>query len=251
MTNSHFSKQSKNIKVVGKTKDGKKLQSVTTTGRQSCPDGCEHKGITCYADEGFLPMHWNKVSSGERGTDFETFLKEIESIPEGNPWRHNQAGDLLGNPEDPANSIDSVALDKLAKANKGKRGFTYTHKEIEPSKFVNATTAKANLEAITKANRDGFTINLSANGIAQADRYYKTGNPVAVTVPEDTPEKTTTPDGNKVVVCPVQTDKAPNCAQCLLCQRGKRKIIVAFRVHSSNKGKFKPFEDGLKYKTIA
>ena len=70
MTNSHFSKQSKNIKVVGKTKDGKKLQSVTTTGRQSCPDGCEHKGITCYADEGFLPMHWNKVSNGERGTDF-------------------------------------------------------------------------------------------------------------------------------------------------------------------------------------
>ena len=239
MTITHFSKQSKNSKVVGKTKDGKKLQSVTTTGRDSCPDGCEHKGITCYADEGFLPMHWNLVTKGKRGTDFETFLKDIESIPEGNPWRHNQAGDLLGNPEDPANSIDSVALDKLAKANTGKRGFTYTHKEIEPSKFVNATTAKANLEAITKANQDGFTVNLSANGIAQADRYFKTGNPVAVTVPEDTPEKTTSPEGNKVVVCPVQTEKAKNCAQCLLCQRGKRKVIVAFRVHGNGKKKFK------------
>ena len=65
------------------------------------------------------------------------------------------------------------------------------------------------------------------------------GNPVAVTVPEDTPEKTTSPEGNKVVVCPVQTDKAPNCAKCLLCQRGKRKVIVAFRVHGNGKKKFK------------
>ena len=146
---------------------------------------------------------------------------------------------MLGNPEDPANSIDSVALDKLAKANTGKRGFTYTHKEIEPSQYVNKATAKANLEAITKANQDGFTINLSANGLAQADRYFKTGNPVAVTVPEDTPEKTTSPEGNKVVVCPVQTEKAKNCAQCLLCQRGKRKVIVAFRVHGNGKKKFK------------
>ena len=239
----HISHNSSNKKVVGKTRDGRKVKKVTTSPRSTCPQGCEHhpdNGGTCYAETGYhLKMHWDKVSEGKRGTDFETFLKEIESIPEGDAWRHNQAGDLLGNPEDPANSIDSVALDKLAKANKGKRGFTYTHKEIEPSKFVNATTAKANLEAITKANQDGFTINLSANGLAQADRYYKTGNPVAVTVPEDTPEKTTTPDGNKVVVCPVQTDKAPNCAQCLLCQRGKRKVIVAFRVHGNGKKKFK------------
>ncbi len=238
MTNSHFSKKSSNSKVVGKTKSGHKLQSVTTTGRQSCPDGCEHKNTTCYADTGFLPMHWDKVSSGERGEAFDTFLKKIESIPEGNAWRHNQAGDLLGYSHDPANSIDSEALAKLAEANRGKRGFTYTHKEIEPSQYVNKSTAKANLEAITKANLDGFTVNLSANGIAKADRYYKTGNPVAVTVTEDTPEKTTSPDGNKLVVCPVQTGKANNCAECLLCQRGKRRIIVAFRVHSSNKGKF-------------
>ena len=239
MTNSHFSKKSSNKKVVGNTKDGYKLQSVTTTGRQSCPDGCEHKNTTCYADTGFLPMHWNKVSEGKRGEDFESFLKKIEAIPEGNPWRHNQAGDLLGYSHDPANTINSEALARLAKANRGKRGFTYTHKEIEPSKFVNASTASANLEAITKANRDGFTINLSANGIKQADRYYKTGNPTAVTVPEDTPEKTTTPEGVKVVVCHVQTGKANNCPECMLCQRGKRKIIVALRVHSSNKGKFK------------
>jgi hypothetical protein len=239
MTYSHLSKKSTNKKVVGKTRDGYKLQSVTTTGRQSCPDGCEHKDKTCYADEGFLPMHWNLVSSGKRGEDFESFLKKIEAIPEGNPWRHNQGGDLLGYDHDPANSIDSEALAKLARANTGKRGFTYTHKEVEPSKYVDTPTAKANLEAITKANLNGFTVNLSANGISQADRYYKTGNPVAVTVPEDTPEKTTTPEGVKVVVCPVQTEKAKNCAECLLCQRGKRKVIVAFRVHSASKAKFK------------
>ena len=241
--NTHISHKSSNKKVVGTTKNKMKFRKVTTSSKASCPQGCEHhpdNGGYCYAKEGWhLNMHWDKVTSGDRGTDFESFLKEVEDFQADEPWRHNQAGDLLGYDHDPANTIDSEALGKLAKANQGKRGFTYTHKEIEPSKYVDTPTAKANLEAITKANRDGFTINLSANGIKQADRYYKTGNPTAVTVPEDTPEKTTTPEGVKVVVCPVQTEKAKNCAECLLCQRGKRKIIVAFRVHSSNKGKFK------------
>ena len=246
--NTHISHKSSNKKVVGTTKNKMKFRKVTTSSKASCPQGCEHhpdNGGYCYAKEGWhLNMHWDKVTSGDRGTDFESFLKEVEDFQADEPWRHNQAGDLLGYDHDPANTIDSEALGKLARANRGKRGFTYTHKEIEPSKYVDTPTAKASLEAITKANRDGFTINLSANGIKQADRYYKTGNPVAVTVPEKVngelyPEKTTTPEGNKMVVCPVQTGKANNCAECMLCQRGKRKIIVAFRVHGSGKNKFK------------
>jgi len=239
--NTHLTEKSSNKKVVGTTKDGFQLKAVTTTTKESCPDSCQHKqNGSCYAMAGWhLNMHWDKVTKQERGTEFKTFAKQLEkALSDNEPFRHNQAGDLLGYADNPANSIDSEALEILTEINKGKRGFTYTHKDITATKYTDKKTASNNLKAITKANQNGFTVNLSADSITKADQYFKTGNPVAVTVSEDTPEKTLSPDGNKIVVCPVQTGKAENCAECLLCQRGKRKVIVAFRVHGTSKNKF-------------
>ena len=237
----HITPKSSNKKVVGETKDGFDLNVVTTTTKESCPDGCQHKRDgSCYASEGWhLNMHWDKVTKQERGADFKTFAKQLEkALADNEPFRHNQAGDLLGYAHDPGNSIDSEALELLTKVNQGKRGFTYTHKDIFETEYTDKKTASNNLKAITKANQDGFTINLSADSISKADQYFKTGNPVAVTVSENYEEKTVSPNGNKIVVCPVQTGKAENCARCLLCQRGKRKVIVAFRVHGKGKNKF-------------
>lgn len=70
-------------------------------------------------------------------------------------WRHNQAGDLPGEND----TIDLVALAQLAEANVGKRGFTYTHKPMTAD----------NAAAVKQANARGFTINLSADNLSEAD----------------------------------------------------------------------------------
>jgi hypothetical protein len=70
-------------------------------------------------------MHWDKVTQGERGLDWAEFLAEIKALPRHQLWRHNQAGDLPG----VGDSLDVAKLAELTKANKGKNGFTYTHKK--------------------------------------------------------------------------------------------------------------------------
>ena len=225
---------------------------VTTTAKASCPPSCilfhtqidpvtgkEVKG-PCFGNSHYSSMHWNKVSSGERGIEWSALLEKIESLPLGQKWRHNQTGDLQG----PGDYIDGEMLDQLVKANKGKRGFTYTHKPLHM--FKNFAKVKA-------ANDGGFTINISANTLPEAEKFYAAGLPTVAVVPEDYPEKTITPAGIKMVVCPAQTGKAKDCKSCMLCQQPKRKLIVAFRDHSPGKIKpdFSAFYDYLNTKAAA
>ena len=221
----HFSKKSANKKTGP--------MPVTTTAKDSCPTSCAlyhtnkvtgEKG-PCYGNGFHVGMHWNKVTSGERGIEWAALLERIAALPLGQKWRHNQVGDLQG----PGDYIDGKMLQELVRANKGKRGFTYTHKPL--NKFKNFAKVKA-------ANENGFTINVSANTLPEAELYYKRGLPTVAVVPEDHPEKTVTPAGVKMVVCPAQTGKAKDCKSCMLCQQPKRKLIVAFRDHSP--GKVKP-----------
>lgn len=166
-------------------------------------------------------MHWQKVSAGQRGELLEQFARKIEALPDNQLWRHNAAGDLPGK----GNRINHRALARIVRANKGKRGFTYTHK---PPLFAR------NARAIVQANEDGFTVNLSANSLSHADelKSYDLG-PVVSIVPDGTPESGTTPKGNKFVICPAQTREGVTCSSCKLCSRSDRSVIVAFLPHGS------------------
>lgn len=194
---------------------------VSTSDRSTCPDSCPLKAGGCYAKNGPLGVHWQKVSAGQRGELLEQFARKIESLPDGQIWRHNQAGDLPGK----GDRINKKALARLVRANRGKRGFTYTHKP--PLEHGNA-------RAIVDANKAGFTVNLSANSLSHADtlKSYDLG-PVVAIVPEGSPESGTTPKGNKYVICPAQTRDNVTCASCALCSRADRSVIVAFLPHGS------------------
>lgn len=194
---------------------------VSTSDRSTCPDSCPLKAGGCYAAGGPLGMHWAKVSAGKRGELLEQFARKIEALPDGQLWRHNQAGDLPGK----GDRINKKALARLVRANKGKRGFTYTHKP--PLEHGNA-------RAIVQANEGGFTVNLSANSLSHADtlKSYNLG-PVVSIVPEGTPEKGLTPKGNRFVICPAQTREGVTCSSCKLCSRADRSVIVAFLPHGS------------------
>lgn len=199
---------------------------VSTTEARTCPQSCPFKKNGCYADGGPLALFWGKVSRGAAGVSWGDFCDQVQALPEGQLWRHNQAGDL---PSADGLEIDREAMDMLVTANAGKRGFTYTHHD--PAQANNAGLIK-------HANMLGFTVNLSGNNLAHADFLADLEvGPVVAVVPEDHPEHSMTPQGRKVVVCPEQTGKAKSCAECALCQKANRGVIVGFRAHGVSKKK--------------
>jgi hypothetical protein len=192
---------------------------VTTTTPDSCPEICPFKAKGCYAKGGPLRLVWER---SRNGLSTEAFLSKITELPEKILWRHNQAGDL---PKVEGEKIDFDFVKRLTEANKGKKGFTYTHHD---------TDIKENREAIKFANENGFTVNLSGNNLKHADELVKLGiGPVVSVVPENFEGKFT-PDGNKVVICPATKNEYVNCMTCGLCQK-QRKAIVAFPAHSVSK----------------
>ena len=197
---------------------------VTTTSADSCPPSCPFSGGGCYAKSGPIALHWKKVSEGERGGSLEDLTSFIDSLPRGQLWRMNQAGDLPGLGE----RIDVAALRKITKANQGKRGFTYTHKHER----------KGNLRHVKAANDGGFTVNLSANSPQHADTLAETGaGPVVCVLDSATTQNSTTPAGRKIVVCPATVRDDVTCATCGLCARSTRSIIIGFPAHGTAKKK--------------
>ena len=214
----HITPKSKNAKV------GK--MAVTTSTATTCPTSCPFKSNGCYADSGPLKLHWDKVTREERGDDWSTFISKIKDLPTDSKWRHNQAGDLPGDME----KLDNEKCIELAKANKGKRGFTYTHYDVLDN-FQNAIT-------VNMMNHLGFTVNVSANNLEHADKLCDMNiAPVATVLPIDQTTNTVTPKGRKVVVCPATYKDDVSCASCMLCEKWDRNVVVGFPAHGTSKKK--------------
>ena len=210
---------------------------VSTTEASSCPSSCPlaspegagvSKGADCYAASGPLGMHWRKIGEGGRGDQWDFFCKAVAKFPEGQLWRHNQAGDLPQAENPNGYNIDLIDAKKafqLSDASKHTRGWTYTHYDMESS---------INRAVVQEMNDvDGLTVNLSADSLSEADKYYDLGiAPVCVTLPKNAPHRgNKTPNGLPIVVCPAQTQDDMSCQQCKLCQVRDRKSIVGFLAH--------------------
>ena len=186
---------------------------ITNTDASSCPPSC---GLfnECYAKSGHVAIHWRKLGR-DSGLSLAQLCSYIRTLSGGQLWRHNVAGDLPGN----GDSIDAAALQKIARANRGRRGFTYTHKPATPD----------NLTAIRAAAAAGFTINLSADNAAAADTLAAHGLPVVVVIPADAPKVTHTPHGRKIVHCPAENSDRITCANCGLCALQNRQYLIGFK----------------------
>jgi hypothetical protein len=205
----HFVKQSANSKT-GPI-------PVTYSERETCPPSCPHYRADCYAEDYYTRLSWDKVS--QRGGDLATLCQAVAALPAGQLWRHNVAGDLPGTGE----HVDAAALGEIVAANRGRRGFTYTHKKSAEGIYWAA-----------QATRWGFTVNLSADDAGDADALAELeSGPVVAIVPMDTPEKSYTPAGRTIIVCPAQTRDGVTCATCGLCARPDRGVIIGFRAHGS------------------
>lgn len=197
---------------------------VSTTSSSTCPKRCSLQSNGCYAESGPLVLHWRKVSEGSRGSNLPDFCTAIRGLPKHQLWRYAQAGDLPGN----GHTIHKGDLDQLVWSNRGRHGFGYTH--YDPRIPNNAI-------AIKEANQNGFTINLSAETLTEADEYVALGvGPVAVILPIGQTTNLKTPAGNHVIVCPASVSNA-TCAICAICAVADRKAIVGFPAHGSGKAK--------------
>lgn len=196
---------------------------VSYTTPNSCPDACSLKKNGCYADSGPVQFAWRKAES--HGAEWQEFCDKVAALPKLQLWRHNVAGDLPGQ----SNTINPQALQELIKANKGKRGFTYTHYPLNIAD---------NRKALALANARGFTVNISCDTYSEADRAIAYGvAPVVVLQEVDAPKVTFTPQGNKVVTCPATYRDDVTCQSCELCYNISRRIIVGFPAHGTSKRK--------------
>jgi hypothetical protein len=190
---------------------------VSYTERESCPSTCPFYNKGCYAKYGPTGMWWRKVR--DLGAAWDKFCKQVKKLPKAQLWRHNVAGDLPHK----NGEISYMMLRQLIMANKGKRGFTYTHHELHEHNRV----------CLENANLMGFTVNVSCESIEQADRVMTDYKLPAVAVVNSTKIERfyTTESGRKVITCPAVLHEDVTCSTCGICQNAKRDTIVAFPAH--------------------
>ena len=211
--------------VSGNAKTGK--ITTTRTERSSCPTTCPFYSAGCYATLGRERMQWDRLNRSETGVSWDEFVSQIRRIvPNGVLWRHNTAGDLPHND----GNIDYLKLRQLINANKGRKGFTYSHHILN----------EHNIIALQNANGMGFTVNASCESVDDADRVMtQEGIPAVAVVPSTESRRFfTTTSGRKVITCPAALMPGKvTCASCGLCQQSDREFVIAFPAHGASKRK--------------
>jgi hypothetical protein len=143
------------------------LIPVSIVERASCWQGCVLYENGCYAQSGALAMHWERVSRGTAGGSWSEFCAKVAALRPDRLWRYAQAGDLPGyGPQ-----IDATLLEELVAANTGKKVIAFTHKPV----LGDDPVAVENRRLTGSALGSGFTINLSADNPAHADRLAELG----------------------------------------------------------------------------
>src|SRR5882757_2908298 len=160
------------IKVSQNAKTGPIPASIVE--RASCWPGCVLYENGCYAESGALAMHWDRLSRGLTGGSWSEFCAKVAALRPGRLWRYAQAGDLPGY----GAKIDGALFDELVVANTGKNAIAFTHKPVLGD---NPVTIE-NRRLIAAAAKAGFTVNLSADNAAHADRLAELGIAPVVTV---------------------------------------------------------------------
>jgi hypothetical protein len=122
--------------------------------------------------------------------------------------------------------IDKKLVCQLIEANQGRNGFTYTHYPM----------TKHNEAVVCMANQNGFTINLSAHNLGQADQLAALNiGPVATLVLDDSSDVLETPQGRDVVICPAQLNDDFTCKDCGACAMLFREPIIGFLPHGAQR----------------
>ena len=201
------------------------VMAVTTNSQNTCSRSCSFhpdNGGGCYAWSGYhLRNHWQKVSTGDRGKPWREHLADLAALPAGEKLRLCQAGDFPATGQ----NISERYVRALAKAVRHLKAWSYTHHPLTPS----------NLKLLRFLNRQGVTINASTETESDADAAVAAGLPAVLAVDsEESRAQWNTAAGNRVIVCPAQR-RETTCADCMLCHKRGRRVVVAFLAHGTGK----------------
>lgn len=196
---------------------------VSMQDKSTCPTDCPFYDRGCYAKYGMLGMLWQRLMKGLIGVTWALFIIRLRTLPQEGIWRYGQAGDLPGK----GNRIDRRKLNELIEANNRRKVIAYTHKPM----------TRVNREMIEDANKRGFTVNLSADHLKEADKLADLGiAPVVVTMPWDQkhwPKET--PKGRRILPCVATTHPGVTCLKCRLCAVKDRSYLIGFAAHGTGK----------------
>lgn len=175
---------------------------------------------------GPLSLHWDKVSDGSRGKGWRDHLADLATLPLFSPLRLNQSGDLPHSAGKISRRYLAALLDVIKR--RKLQAWTYTHHDLAKGE---------NASLLRRAFRSGLTINVSTETMEAADAAIAAGLPATITVPSTETRSTwRTPDRNLVMVCPAQR-RETNCAECTLCHRRGKRVVIAFVAHGTRKKK--------------
>jgi hypothetical protein len=202
-------KRSKNRKTHGLT--------VSLIQSRTCPPACPLKASNaCYHRHGPMYWTWQKLDRGEIGMPWNDFLRKVETdVEPGEPWRYGVGGDLPGD----GNVISAVGMRGLIRANRGRRGFGFTHKPL----------TERNVRLIMAACSGGFLVNVSCDTLREVDEAKRLNPslPCAVLLPRDADRAVKTPNGHVVIPCPGE------CVSCGWCWKPNRRFVPGFPAHGA------------------
>ena len=129
--------------------------------------------------------------------------------------RDRVVGDVMTGPRD----AQTVDLDYVAQVAEVATindliayGYTHAWEQIDPSEIP-----------------AGYVMNASTNTVEELERAVKMG--WATTIANDEVADGDVIGGRRVITCPEQTGKAPDCATCGLCAKPNRAVTVRFLMH--------------------
>lgn len=187
---------------------------ATYRSKDSCPTTCAMYK-ECYAKKGPCGIQFAKATQGGVQTDSDMIHSYVLSRPEGDKIRHHVAGDFLFQ-----DKIDTEYVNAVIEAHKVRpdlKGWTYTHAwrrfDFNPSTSV-----------------PSLNINASCDSVSDIKASRALGFDTCIVVAKDAP-KVSKIEGETIVVCPNQINKAIKCSDCMMCFRKDRKFTIGFRKH--------------------
>jgi hypothetical protein len=207
---------------------------VSKTSASSCPPGCPFLGAGCYGEYCQTgTQHWKAISTGpdfEKSLDLSEFTSRVRSFKPGQPWRHNEAGDLPGE----GNRISESEFGAILESNTGRSGFTYTHKPV-----LSGPESARNRRILADARHrhPDFIVNLSADNPDDAVRKLALDlGPVCMVLPVGSPKVQKLDNGVRVVQCPADAKRGRTCLDCRgFCRKRDRDFVVGFEAHGVKK----------------
>lgn len=200
---------------------------VVSLSSDTCPNDCPLKDGGCYAKQGRLRIHWDRLDRGEsseghgrwKGRGFESLCATLRKhVPQGALLRIGDVGDPSHHGRVSIQLVRTLGFLRR----RGVRSIVYTH--VHPEE---------NARAISVASDVGVALNFSHHG-PLGTRAMLEGQRVTTVAPDywdDHPSSSV-----DMLRCPAETRESVTCQSCGLCAQ-TRGYAIAFTSHGSQKRK--------------